>query len=144
MVVRLKREEITTQGVWDRISGQIGDQYSFLDGTNIMNRINQFSANEEGSNWGGASSLKNHLEPVRQTIANTWELGLDEVDLGNIFGSGLEDLIKEDEEGNPTTFMNSREARRWARSQDRWKDTKAYKTGMGNNVSSILGLFGAR
>ena len=144
MVFRLKREEITPQGVWDRISGQVGDQYSFLDGTNIMNRINQFSANEEGSNWGGASSLKNHLEPVRQTIANTWELSLDEVNLGNIFGSSLEDLIKEDEEGNATTFMNSLEARRWARSQDRWKDTKAYKTGMGNNVSSILGLFGAR
>ena len=144
MVFRLKREEISTQGVWDRISGQVGDQYSFLDGTNIMNRINQFTSNEEGTNWEGASSIKNHLEPVRQTIANTWELGLNEINLANIFGESLEGLIKEDEDGNATTFMNSLEAKRWARSQDRWKDTTAYKTGMSGITQSMLQSFGSR
>jgi hypothetical protein len=143
MVFRLKREEITQQGVWDRIAGQVGDQYSFLDGTNIMNRINQFSSTEE-TGWSGASSIKNHLEPVRQTIANTWELGLNEINLANIFGESLEGLIKEDEDGNATTFMNSLEAKRWARSQDRWKDTTAYKTGMSGMVQTLLKSFGAR
>ncbi|SVD83533.1 uncharacterized protein METZ01_LOCUS436387, partial [marine metagenome] len=145
MVFRLKREEISTQGVWDRIAGQVGDQHGhILDGTNIMDRINRFSASEDGSNWGSAPSIQNHLVPVQRSIADTWELGLNEVNLGNIFGSNLEGLIKEDEDGNATTFMNSLEARRWARSQDRWKDTKAYGTGMSGMVQSILKMFGAR
>ena len=144
MVFRLKREEISTQGVWDRISGQIGDEYGHvLDGTNIMNRINQFTANTDGSNWEGASSIKNHLAPVRQAIANTWDLGLNEVNLGNVFGSGLEDLTTLNEDGSER-FMNSREVAQWARQQPQFKETTTYKHGMSGMVQSILGLFGAR
>ena len=151
MVFRLKREEISTQGVWDRIAGQVGDEYSFLDGTNIMNRINQFTADSDGSNWMGVSNIKNHLEPVRQTIANTWDLGLNEVNLGSIFGVGLggdgagTGLIIDDENApNGERFMNSREAGQWARQQPQFKETTAYKHGMSGMVQSILGLFGAR
>ena len=150
MVVRLKREEITQQGVWDRISGQVGDEYSFLDGTNIMNRINQFTANPDGSNWSGASNIKNHLEPVRQAIANTWGLNLDEVNLGSVFGVGLggDDagmgLIIDDENApNGERFMNSREAKLWARGQPQFKETTAYKHGMSGMVQSILQGMGA-
>jgi len=151
MVFRLKREEITQQGVWDRIAGQIGDQYSFLDGTNIMNRINQFTANPDGSNWMGVSNIKNHLEPVRQTIADTWDLGLNEVNLGSIFGVGLggdgagTGLIIDDENApNGERFMNSREARQWAREQPEFLKTEEYGTGMQGMVRSILQVFGAR
>ena len=143
MVFRLKREEISPQGVWDRIAGQVGDQYDFLDGTNIMNRINQFSAGEDGSGWGGASNLKNHLDPVRQAIANTWELGKNEVNLSGVFGSGLENLTISNEDGGER-FMNSREAGQWARQQPQFKETTAYKHGMSGMVQSILKMFGAR
>ena len=115
-----------------------------------MNRITGFSVSGD-TGWGGGSSLKNHLKPVRQSIADTWELGLNEVNLGNLFGAGLAGksgegtgLLKTDEDDEATSFMSSLEARRWARSQDRWKDTKVYKTGMSNNASALLGLFGAR
>jgi len=151
MVFRLKREEISTQGVWERIAGQVGDQYSFLDGTNIMNRINQFTANPDGSNWMGVSNIKNHLEPVRQTIANTWDLGLNEVNLDSIFGVGLggdgagTGLIIDDENApNGERFMNSREARQWAREQPEFLKTEEYGTGMQGMVRSILQVFGAR
>ena len=151
MVFRLKREEISTQGVWDRIAGQVGDEYSFLDGTNIMNRINQFTADSDGSNWMGVSNIKNHLEPVRQTIANTWDLNLDEVNLGSIFGVGLggdgagTGLIIDDENApNGERFMNSREAGQWARQQPQFKETTTYKHGMSGMVQSILKMFGAR
>ena len=143
MVFRLKREEISPQGVWDRIAGQVGDQYDFLDGTNIMNRINQFSAGEDGSGWGGASILKNHLVRVRQAIANTWELGKNEVNLSGVFGSGLENLTIPNEDGGER-FMNSREAGQWARQQPQFKETTAYKHGMSGMVQSILKMFGAR
>ena len=150
MVFRLKREEISQQGVWERIAGQVGDQYSFLDGTNIMNRINQFTSSEE-TGWSGASNIKNHLEPVRQTIANTWDLGLNEVNLGSIFGVGLggdgtgTGLIIDDENApNGERFMNSREAGQWARQQPQYKETTAYKTGMSNIAHSMLQSFGVR
>ena len=143
MVFRLKREEISTQGVWDRIAGQVGDQYDFLDGTGIMNRINQFSASEDGSNWGGASSIKSHLAPVRTAVADTWGLGKDEINLSDVFGSGLEDLTISNEDGSER-FMNSREAGQWARQQPQFKETTAYKHGMSGMVQSILKMFGAR
>ena len=143
MVFRLKREEITQQGVWSRISEQVGDQYSFLDGTNIMNRINQFSASEDGSNWGGASSIKSHLAPVRTAVADTWGLGKDEINLSDVFGSGLEDLTISNEDGSER-FMNSREAKQWARQQPQFKETPTYKHGMSGMVQSILKMFGGR
>ena len=144
MVVRLKREEITQQGVWSRISEQVGDQYSFLDGTNIMNRINQFSSSEE-TGWGGGSSLRNHLIPVRDAVANTWELQKGEVKLGKVFGDDLDELTILDETApNGERFMNSREARRWAREQPQFLKTEEYGTGMQGMVQSILRLFGAR
>ena len=144
MVFRLKREEITQQGVWSRISEQVGDQYSFLDGTNIMNRINQFSSSEE-TGWGGGSSLRNHLIPVRDAVANTWELQKGEVKLGKVFGDDLDELTILDETApNGERFMNSREARRWAREQPQFLKTEEYGTGMQGMVQSILRLFGAR
>ena len=142
MVFRLKREEISTQGVWERIAGQVGDQYDFLNGTGIMNRINQFSSSEEGG-WGGASSIKNHLAPVRTAVANTWGLGKDEINLGDVFGSGLEDLTISNEDGSQR-FMNSREAKQWARQQPQYKETAAYKTGMSNIAHTMLQSFGVR
>ena len=143
MVFRLKREEISTQGVWDRIAGQVGDQYDFLDGTGIMNRINQFTANSDGSNWMGASSIKSHLTPVRTAVADTWGLGEDEINLSDVFGSGLEDLTISNEDGSER-FMNSREAKQWARQQPQFKETTTYKHGMSGMVQSILKMFGAR
>ena len=124
---------------------------SKVDRFNIMNRINQFTANTDGSNWEGASSIKNHLAPVRQAIANTWDLGLNEVNLGSIFGVGLggdgagTGLIIDDENApNGERFMNSREARQWAREQPQFLNTEEYGTGMQGMVQSILKLFGAR
>ena len=144
MVVRLKREEISQQGVWSRISEQVGDQYSFLDGTNIMNRINRFSSTEE-TGWGGGSSLRNHLIPVRDAVANTWELQKGEVKLGKVFGDDLDELTILDETApNGERFMNSREARQWAREQPQFLKTEEYGTGMQGMVKSILQLFGAR
>jgi hypothetical protein len=144
MVSGLKREEISHQGVWSRISGQVGDQYAFLDGTNIMNRINQFSSSEE-TGWSGGSSLKNHLVPVRDAVANTWGMQKGEVKLGNIFGEDLDKLTIVDETApNGERFMNSREARQWAREQPEFLKTEEYGTGMQGMVQSILQLFGAR
>jgi hypothetical protein len=144
MVSGLKREEISHQGVWSRISGQVGDQYAFLDGTNIMNRINQFSSSEE-TGWSGGSSLKNHLVPVRDAVANTWGMQPGEVKLGNIFGDDLDKLTIVDETApNGERFMNSREARQWAREQPEFLKTEEYGTGMQGMVQSILQLFGAR
>jgi hypothetical protein len=144
MVSGLKREEISHQGVWSRISGQVGDQYAFLDGTNIMNRINQFSSSEE-TGWSGGSSLKNHLVPVRDAVANTWGMQPGEVKLGNIFGEDLDKLTIVDETApNGERFMNSREARQWAREQPEFLKTEEYGTGMQGMVQSILQLFGAR
>ena len=143
MVFRLKREEISTQGVWDRIAGQVGDQYDFLDGTGIMNRINQFTANTDGSNWMGASNIKSHLTPVRTAVANTWGLGENEINLSDVFGSGLEDLTISNEDGSQR-FMNSREAKQWARQQPQYKETTAYKTGMSNIAHTMLQGLGVR
>jgi hypothetical protein len=142
MVSKFKREEMSPQSVWERIAGQVGDQYDFLNGTGIMNRINQFSSSEEAG-WGGASSIKNHLAPVRTAVANTWGLGKDEINLGDVFGSGLEDLTISNEDGSQR-FMNSREAKQWARQQPQYKETAAYKTGMSNIAQSMLQSFGVR
>ncbi len=144
MVFRLKREEISHQGVWDRISGHVGDRYDFLEGTNIMNRINQFTATEEAG-WSGGSNLKTHLTPIRDVVASTWGLNSNEVKLNKVFGENLETLTIADATApNGERFMNSREARRWARDQPQFKQTEEYGTGMQSMVQSILQLFGAR
>jgi len=150
MVFRLKREEISFQGVWDRVAGQVGDQYDFLEGTNIMNRINQFAITDEAG-WGGGSNLRTHLEPIRTAIANTWGMTKNEVNLGDVFGPDLggldggRGLIIDDENApNGERFMNSREARRWAREQPQFLQTDEYSNTMQSMVQSILNLFGAR
>ena len=142
MVYGIKREELTYSGAWNIIANQIGDTYDFLDGSNILNRINQFYTGDDGLGGSGGSSLKNHLKPVRQTIAETWGLGENEVRLNDIFGRHLEDLTIDDD--GSERFMNSREARRWARQQPQFLQTEEYGTGMQGMVSAMLNLFGAR
>ena len=143
MVFRLKREEITQQGVWDRIAGHVGDRYGFLEGSNILNRINQFSSSED-TGWGGGSNLKTHLIPVRDAVASTWGLQKGEVKLDQVFGEDLDTLtIADDNAPHGERFMNSREARRWAREQPQFKQTEEYGTGMQSMVQAILKMFGA-
>lgn len=136
MVSRIKREEMTLQGAYDIISTRVADQFDFLDGSPIMERIKTFSGET-----GGLSSLKSHLSPVVASVANAWELQSGEINLQNMFGQGLEDLIVGD--GDNRRFMNSREARDWARLQPQYKQTQDYGMRMGSITQELLRQFGA-
>ena len=141
LAVGVKREDASLEWARDRILGKVGDQYSFLNGSSILGRITGLNSSSPGE----YSSLRNHLSPLRETLAEVWELGDNEVDLQNVFGS---DLRGESSlvigEGDDERFMNSREMRKWARTQPQFKDTQAYSTGMSSIASSMLQMFGAR
>lgn len=159
MVSRIKREDMNQQEAYSTIATRIGDQYDFLDGSSILSRINNFTADagypgRTGAGitgWGGSSNLKSHLSPLRTSIAETWEMTGDEVRLQDLFGNDLRG--KDDQDGlivggltdddGPERFMNSREARMWARQQPQYQQTAAYGMQMGNIVRSILETFGA-
>jgi len=138
LAVSVKREDASLEWARDRILGKVGDQYSFLEGSSILGRI---TGREAGAS-GEYSSLRNHLSPLRNTLAEVWELGNSEVDLQNIFGSDLGSLVVG--EGDDERFMNSREMRKWARTQPQFQETQAYSNGMSSIASSMLQMFGAR
>ena len=137
MVSRIKREEMTVEGAYNIISNRVADQFDFLDGSPIMQRINTFNS---GSGT-GLGSLKSHLSPVITGVANAWELGDSEINLQDMFGQGLESLIIGD--GDDRRFMNSREAKDWARLQPEYKQTQDYGMRMGNITQELLRTFGA-
>ena len=141
LVTQVKREERNWQSAYDTISQKVGDQYSFLNGTAILDRINQFTYDEGTRSFGG-SSLRNHLDPIRTRLADVWEMNTNEVRLQDVFGSQLDSLIVG--EGDDQRFMNSREAARWARTQPQFQQTSAYSQGMSNIMSSMLQMFGVR
>ena len=141
LVTRVKREDMNWQSAYDVISRKVGDQYGFLNGSAILDRINDFSYNEATSSFGG-SSLRNHLDPLRATLADVWELDSNEVRLQDVFGPQLDSLITG--EGDNERFMNSREMRAWARTQPQFKETQGYANGMSNIAQSMLQMFGAR
>jgi hypothetical protein len=138
LAVSVKREDVTQGWAIDRILEKVGDQYSFLDGSSILNRI----TGRDTTATGTYSSLKNHLSPVRTALADTWELGANEVNLQDIFGSDLGSLVTG--EGADERFKNSREIRQWARLQPQFKETQGYANGMSNIARSMLQMFGAR
>jgi hypothetical protein len=137
MVSRIKREDMNMQGAYNMISNRVADQFDFLHNSPIMERINSFNA----STRSGLGSLKSHLSPVVTSVANAWELDDDEINLQNMFGQGLESLITGD--GDDRRFMNSREARDWARLQPEYKQTQDYSMRMGNITQELLRTFGA-
>ena len=141
LVVRVKREDMSFQSAYDVISRKVGEQYSFLDDTSILNRINSFAFDSDSNEFGG-SSLKSYLSPIRSSLASVWELGAGEVQLDSIFGADLGGLVVG--EGADERFMNSREAARWARTQPQFKETQGYAYGMSNIAQSMLQMFGAR
>jgi hypothetical protein len=141
LVTRVKREDMNWQSAYDVISRKVGDQYGFLNGSAILDRINDFSYNESTSSFGG-SSLRNYLEPLRATLADVWELDSSEVRLQDTFGPQLDSLTVG--EGDDERFMNSREMRAWARTQPQFQQTSAYSQGMSNIMSSMLQMFGVR
>tara|TARA_Y100001949_G_scaffold6327_1_gene4634 strand:+ start:5337 stop:6479 length:1143 start_codon:yes stop_codon:yes gene_type:complete len=159
MVSRIKREDMNQQEAYGTIATRVGDQYDFLDGSSILSRINNFTADagypgRTGAGitgWGGSSSLKSHLSPLRDSIALTWGMTGDEVRLQDLFGNDLQGLDGQDglivggqtDDDGPERFMNSREARMWARQQPQYQQTAEYGTQMGNIVRSILETFGA-
>jgi hypothetical protein len=106
-----------------------------------LDRINDFSYNESTSSFGG-SSLRNHLEPLRTTLADVWELDSSEVRLQDTFGPQLDSLKVG--EGDDERFMNSREIRAWARTQPQFEQTSTYSQGMSNIMSGMLDWMGAR
>ena len=75
----------------------------------------------------------------------------DEVRLQDLFGNDLRGKDNQDglivggltDDDGPERFMNSREARMWARQQPQYQQTAEYGTQMGNIVRSILETFGA-
>jgi hypothetical protein len=139
MVSRVRREEMTIQSVYDMVTDRVGDQYDFLTTKPIYDRIKGTAFNPE--NPAGFSSLSSHLEPVRSSIASTWGLSSSEIDLSKEFGPNLDGLIIG--EGADQRFMNSREAKNWARLQPRFKESHEYKTSMGNITRELLRTFGA-
>ena len=136
MVTRIKREEMTMAGAYDIISSRVADQFDFLIDSPIMDRIKTFTGDGLST-----TSLKNHLSPVISSVANAWELQSSEINLQNMFGDGLEDLIVGD--GDDRRFMNSREAKKWARLQPQYKQTQDYGMRMGNITQELLRTFGA-
>ena len=143
LVTRVKREDMNWQSAYDHISRKVGDQYGFLNGSAILDRINDFSYNERTNSFGG-SSLKNHLEPLRTTLADVWELDSDEVRLQDVFGPQLDSPRLTVGEGDDERFMNSREMRAWARGQPQFQQTSAYSQNMSNIMAGILQTFGVR
>ena len=139
MVSRVKREEMTIQSVYDMVTDRLGDQYDFLTTKPIYERIKGTTFNPD--NPAGFSSLSSHLEPVRSSIASTWGLSSSEIDLAKEFGPNLDSLIIG--EGNDQRFMNSREAKNWARLQPQFKQSDQYKSSMGNITRELLKTFGA-
>tara|TARA_B100000929_G_C15462241_1_gene404940 strand:- start:227 stop:1351 length:1125 start_codon:yes stop_codon:yes gene_type:complete len=137
MVSRIKREDMNMQGAYNIISNRVADQFDFLHNSPIMERINSFNT----ATRSGLGSLKSHLSPVITSVANAWELDDDEINLQNMFGQGLESLITGD--GDDRRFMNSREARDWARLQPEYKQTQDYGMRMGNITQELLRTFGA-
>lgn len=143
MVSRIKREEMTIEGAYNIISNRVADQFDFLDGSPIMDRINTFIVDPTSNSGSGTGlgSLKSHLSPVITSVANAWELGDSEINLQDMFGQGLESLITGD--GDDRRFMNSREARDWARLQPEYKQTQDYGMRMGSITQELLRTFGA-
>jgi len=145
LVQGVKTEQINYQTAYDEIIRRVGDQYGFLSGSSILDRIDNFSYSTDSStgevNFGG-SSLNSHLSPIRTTLADVWELDASEVKLQDVFGKQLNNLIL-NEDGDER-FMNSREVSRWARAQPQFEKTDAYKSGMSDLTGTLLKMFGAR
>jgi len=129
IVGQIKREELSEAGAYERIINQTAGQYDWLSSS----LVDKLQANN-------GVSLKTHLSPLRTAIRSTWELGEGEVELKDY----LDNLIIPGAEGEDSRFMNSREARQWARNQDRFKETNQYKSNMSTLTSSIFSMFGAR
>jgi hypothetical protein len=129
IVGQVKREELSEAGAYERIINQTAGQYDWLSSS----LVDKLQANN-------GVSLKTHLSPLRTAIRSTWELGEGEVELKDY----LDNLIIPGAEGEDSRFMNSREARQWARNQDRFKETNQYKSNMSTLTSSIFSMFGAR
>ena len=129
IVGQVKREELSEAGAYERIINQTAGQYDWLSDS----LVDKLQANN-------GVSLKTHLSPLRTAIRNTWDLGEGEVELKDY----LDDLIIPGAEGEDSRFMNSREARQWARGQPEFLKTEEYGTGMQGMVQSILQMFGAR
>tara|TARA_R110000824_G_scaffold114495_3_gene265054 strand:+ start:301 stop:1476 length:1176 start_codon:yes stop_codon:yes gene_type:complete len=141
LVQGVKTEQINWQTAYNEIIRRVGDQYGFLSGSSILDRIDNFSYSADTSTFGG-SSLNSHLSPIRTTLADVWELDASEVKLQDVFGKQLNNLIL-NEDGDER-FMNSREVSRWARAQPQFEKTDAYKSGMSGLTGTLLKMFGAR
>jgi len=135
IVGQVKREELSEAGAYERIINQVAGTYTWLSDS----LVDKLQANN-------GVSLKTHLSPLRTALRSTWELSAGDPTTGIGAEVDLADYLDQLTvgEGEDKRFMNSTEARRWARGQDRFKETNQYKSNMSTLTSSIFSMFGAR
>jgi hypothetical protein len=99
-----------------------------------------FLGDDRWDQWKSSGmNVRSFVEPLRQTVANTWELGLNEIPLNHKFFN--ENLVQVGEDGTER-FMNSREVEAMAMKSPEYKKTGAYRKRMADFKLGIYKSWG--
>jgi len=88
----------------------------------------------------GSQSLLNYLQPLADAVGSTWGLSTNEL---NVYDPFVKDNMVFTDDTGEQKFRTSLEMSNLARQDNRFKQSPAYKSGMGNIVRSIMSTMGA-
>lgn len=91
--------------------------------------------------YSSGATIADHLEPVRQSVANVWGMDGSELSLQDDWFT--DSLVTSDDKGN-RRFINSREAKALAYQDPRYKQTDEYRGKMNQFGGAMAEFFGVR